>query len=696
MMHTHRETSKFRYKGALITVFMLLATAAVLVISPVRDYDTFWHIANGRAMAATGTIPTTELFSYTAAGKGFHNHEWLSQIILYFFYSQWDATGLIAFKVIVTIGICYLLYATCRLLGSGPVLSAILCLTAVIAALSRFSVRPQMFSILGLALIGMIFYGFRNGRFSNKTLYWLPLIVALWDCLHGALYGLVLIIAFVVAESIKPLLHQRFPSWTGSIPMSREKLRSLWFWTALTFAIALVNPYGILTYDVFVNLINGNTDAKYVGEFLPTPWQGYLPFWGLLSLTALLLLSGRKKIDPALILVFLPFAFIAIRFTRGVEAFAPVSVPILALTIGPLLESLEPKRFRLFRPAAAALVIIGLFSYIYLCKFSTPRGVDSFGTGINEDYLPAASVRFIKAVGLSGNMYNTDRYGGYISYFLAPERKIFQYNHPSIFKSFLGYLHDPKSLEQWNLNYALAGEELELKYIFSNDKWATIYREPAAAVMIRRTAQNQQLIDRYEMRVFHSQMSPAEVRRVAANPFAYPMLAREMATYLTFRHDQRVADLLAEIIMAPSSLKPEERLTMLSDAEKMNGDNAGLVAVTGLIHYLQKAYDPARSKFEHALKLKSDLPMARLNLAYLDYDTGNYQQALAEFNRFLEKSPQDTMAIYGAALSHYRLGQNQQAGELWQRYLQLDPAGQWADQARGYLAQIRQLSTGRR
>ncbi|HEX5691578.1 MAG TPA: hypothetical protein VFX76_16305, partial [Roseiflexaceae bacterium] len=45
-----------------------------------RDGDLGWHIALGRLILTSGTIPTHDLFSYTMHGQPFVPHEWLSEV----------------------------------------------------------------------------------------------------------------------------------------------------------------------------------------------------------------------------------------------------------------------------------------------------------------------------------------------------------------------------------------------------------------------------------------------------------------------------------------------------------------------------------------------------------------------------------------------------------------------------------------
>src|SRR4051812_48105464 len=51
------------------------------------DPDTYWHIATGRDIWASGQLPTTDVKSHTFYDHPWIAKEWLSQLILYSAYS---------------------------------------------------------------------------------------------------------------------------------------------------------------------------------------------------------------------------------------------------------------------------------------------------------------------------------------------------------------------------------------------------------------------------------------------------------------------------------------------------------------------------------------------------------------------------------------------------------------------------------
>src|SRR5919199_1067528 len=65
----------------LAAALMLIALRPLL--TPIPPNDFWWHMATGRIIATTGTIPTVDSFSYTRAGQPFYDQSWLAQLCMY-------------------------------------------------------------------------------------------------------------------------------------------------------------------------------------------------------------------------------------------------------------------------------------------------------------------------------------------------------------------------------------------------------------------------------------------------------------------------------------------------------------------------------------------------------------------------------------------------------------------------------------
>lgn len=675
---------------------LMLLTAVCLVIFPVRDYDTFWHVANGNAMWDQGRVIQEEIFSYSAKGTHFSNHAWLAQIVMYLFYALGGANGLLLFKVVLTVGIYGLLYLAGRLLGAERFDAAVFAAFAILAGLSRFTARPQLFSYLGLAGLCVVLHGFRTGRFHRLTLFLIPASVLLWDTLHGALYGYVLLLAFVAGETLKVLFRRALDQQGRNVAMDLTRFKSLWVWTIVTAIASLISPYGLRAYEGFWAVLRSDTNYAFAmtAEFMPTGWRGNEIFWVLLVLVFVVLFRTREtKMDITTILILLPFTYLATRYSRATAVFAIIVVPIAASCWAPFWESIPGCRAGQAGRRLAALISVAILiastGYIKFIRPAVSGGNVSgyaFGLGLNEDWFPVGGSRFIKAANLSGNMYNSDRLGGFLAYFAAPEHPIFHYNHPSIFKNTYRFMHDSSSRAQWDQGYAIVSKQAELS-MFAG--WVPVYWEPSAVVLVRPSKENREIINRYRISYFQPQLSDRQFREMLAAPVTAGSLIREMAIYLQFRKDERIATLFGEYLASSGISVPIlERQAYLQQVMEFNGGNSMLHTAYGMIYYQVKQLAAARESFHRALQVDSKLVQARLSLAYVELDDGHTDEAREHFAVILKRDEQNANAVYGLALTEMKAGESEAAKKAFRRYLKLVPAGNWADKAKGYLERL--------
>ena len=667
-----------------IPILLVLTIVGLLVTFPVQDFDIFWHLANGRAMVEQGTIINQEIFSFTAQGKHFSNHAWLAQIILFLIFKTWGASGLIGAKVLITIAIGSSLYAFSRRQGVPPLPAALICLLAFGASLFRYVVRPELFSSLFLALTGALLFSYRANTCSAKALAALPLIMVLWDFMHGALYGVILLFAFVMGETIKAALKAN-PTWP---PLPKARLKTLWLWGGITLALMLISPYGLRTYDIFLEFMNNNLMTSMTAEFQPTTLGGQPLFWVLLAATVGTLLVAGRRLDLTSLCVLIPFTALAIRYVRGIGPFSLVAALLLAVNLAPILAALSsaPDKTRRLNVLYALLLCAGL-GYALVYKFSSPPRYDSLGLGISADAFPVGSARFVKAANLTGNMYNTDRYGGYLAYALAPERKIFHYNHHLLFKALERYVHEPESRAQWRINYAIIGRADEWD-MFSKDGFVPVYWEPTGAVMIKKSAENREIIKRYGIRYFSPLMPKEEFLKQARNRTIMPVLARELGDYLAQRQDLEKADILVEMLANQAIVPPTLCLELLSRAAPYNANSPRLNASLGTLYYQQGRPEPAARHLRAALELDPNQVGAHFSLAYLLYDQQKFAEAADHFTAILGLNPRHPDTIYGLGLCFFQLRRYQEAKRSFQDYLDLVPDGPWAKEARNFLAEI--------
>lgn len=523
---------------------------ALLVIYPLSDFDTFWHLSNGRAMLEQHRVISKEVFSYTANGAPFENHAWLAQVIFEWIVEAFGLPGLTIFKALLVAVMVGLTYRTMRLYQVGSAVATLLTVWLVFASIYLLTERPNLFSLLFLALLAYLIESFRTGRHSARWLWILPPLFVVWDFLHGSVYGLVMLCAYVLGMSSTELARLQ---WKWLALMQVDKLRSLWIVVVVVLAAVAANPYGLLEYRFFADLVNGNALASMVGEFQRTPFiAAFVPFWITLGLAAWVALVGLRRKDFLPVAILLPFAYLAVRYSRATAPFMVLAVPLLAPWLNTSLQRvLGNARVQPFAKPVLTVIFVALAGYVAHYKFGEPRHVNSFGFGINPDFHPVAALKFLDANRVGGNQFNSGELGGYIAY-AAPHRKIFLYNHHQVFDVLTQSLWQPQALSRWNINYALLGYNWQrYRHLFPLEEWAVVYWEPATMVMLRRSAANRPIIAAHEIEYFSPQLSGEQVSAMARDPRVFPKLMSELADYLTYREDAEIAQVFATLIVIP-------------------------------------------------------------------------------------------------------------------------------------------------
>jgi hypothetical protein len=544
-----------------VALLLALLCSLIIVIYPISDPDMYWHLANGREMVDSGRIVSEEIFSYTHLGEHFYNHEWLSQIIFYLIWNHLGAYWLFGFKLLITAIVAIILYRIIRYAVGQPWVAAVLSTFAILAGIDRYVERPELFSLLNTALLSFILYGFSSGKLPRRALWFIPLILVVWDWLHGAVYGLAFFTMYVAGENLKRLpLFSRLEN-----AVSNDDLKYLNLCFAASLIAMLANPLGLLTYGDFFILALGMKGFDKVWELMPPTWADNPAIYLLTGWAVLLTLRKIRKADITQLMLLVSFGYLALHYGRATAIGAIVIVPIIARQLAPTLRNERNTFERNLYVATTALAAVFVLGNAYTIKFNAPWSPypRSFGYRVlNEGYYPAGSVRFIEAVGLTGNLYNNGDDGGYLAYYLAPERKIFRYNMP-LFGPHTYLFEHPEDVARWNFNYAIHKYPSEAQFLSPKSSWAWVYHEYRSLLAVRRTPENRELIEEYEIRYFDPSLSKAAFFSMANDPAKLPRLVFEMGVYLAYSHDDRIAKIWAALLTKHPEQLSQPRIRQL-------------------------------------------------------------------------------------------------------------------------------------
>ena len=334
--------SPWRFLFSIETLWVALVVVVAFAFgcrNPVRPNDFWWHLKVGEIIAATGQIPATDIFSYTAAGQPWLYQSWLAEVVFHALYALGGLELIAVAQGILVAGATGLVWLHGWSASRRIRLAVLTTFLTVGISVAHWNVRPQTFSYLLFALFGLILW--RDRQQGTRWVWVFPLLMALWVNLHGAFtLGLALIGLTLGGEALKrvalTLTHPHpCPSpyqGEGNVPSPWRRMGRLAAVGGLCLLACVVNPRGL---DITQYLVG--FQASEIAQTLGREWQPTSPreFAGMLFFAAALLCLAAlvyraRRIDLTDLFLLLAFGWLGLGAIRGTVWFGLVMAPILA------------------------------------------------------------------------------------------------------------------------------------------------------------------------------------------------------------------------------------------------------------------------------------------------------------------------------------------------------------------------------
>lgn len=405
-----------------------LVLLLVLFISTTRevtDPDFWWHLRAGQYIFETRTIPHTDIFSFTFAGREWITHEWLSEVLIYAVFKWLGWGGLVvAFALIVTVAFG-ISYANCEESGAHPLVSWVAVMLGAATTAPVWGVRPQMFSLLLTSIFMALLSHYLRG-YSRRFVWLLPPLMLLWVNLHGgyvlglaltmlALFGLVLD-GLIEKQSLSEILRHVGP---------------LAFAFIVCVLVVPLNPNGARMFSYPFETLSSTVMQEHIEEwFSPNFHQArFLPLAALMFATFAALALSVRRVRLSELLMLCATGYAVLRSGRHLPIFAFAAIPLLAEHASLWIKSHRPG-LRLAAPAKIvsrqqALLRSAVLVLALGVGVMNVRQVMARQSHVEAQEFPVSAVEFIVAENPPGPIFNWYDWGGYLIWKLYPERRVY-------------------------------------------------------------------------------------------------------------------------------------------------------------------------------------------------------------------------------------------------------------------------------
>lgn len=469
---------------SLPRLWAFLAVALPVVaglVAPLQTVDLTYHLRAGAQIANTGSIPSTDSWTFTAAGLPWTDQQWAAQVLLAVVdrFGAW--TGLVVFRAALVGLIFGCLFAIARRRGLSARTSALLTLAAFIVAAPALALRPQL---IAMALFALALLLVSERRRHPRAVWVVPLLAAAWANVHGSFFLAPLVLGLAWLED----LHDR-------APRRQETLAAV----LASAALACATPFGSGVWNYVVGLSTTPQVTSGVSEWQrTTPFEpaGLLFYASFVAVAVLVYRRGRSA-PWSTLMWLIAFAAIGAYAVRGIGWWSLGAVVPIA---GLLAASQAPRPAEVAtRPALRRLnaVVSILLAAVGVAVLPAWRPIDP-ATGAPDGILanaPPGINAALRNVSHPGDrLLNPQPWGSWFE-FALPDLRIAVDSRVEMFPAQVWSDYDrvvsggpgwQAQVDAWGVSLAVvAAGQAGLRERLLEAGWRSVYRDADGSVLVR-------------------------------------------------------------------------------------------------------------------------------------------------------------------------------------------------------------------
>lgn len=540
-MTAHENPKTINTIKALFIIILFVSFALQYLSVPVWDTDFWWHIATGKYIAETGSLPDQDPFSFTTELEENKNpfpewehfvlkQYWLSQLVLFFLFDSFGPAGIIILRSTLLIMTLLVVFWVLKKWSVSFPISFIFIFILFIASLQNLGERPVLFTIFFTALTFFLLEDFSENK--GKRIVLLFPLMFLWSNIHGGyVIGGIVIIVFIIGEGINIYLKKT--------AYSKKDIYLLYGASAASLGASFMNPTAWQAILIAVNIpfkykaIHENIQEYfspfylYANKIYPVNYE----YLFLLLIFPIIVVLRNKRIKLPHLMILTVFCFMSASARRLVIYYAVLASMILAKETHLLIKEFSHKHISESRYKQILTILIAascISTLIYFSgsaqKFWKNKTIIAYASAA-----PVKAVDFIENNHLEGNMFNDYGYGGYLAWRLYPRQKTFIDTRglDINIRTEYGWIMQAEEVEVRGNDGSVMQRQLwkmllnhyRINYIFltvvnpfyqihpvifhlaESDLWTLVYSDNQSVIFVRNEDRNKKIIAEYSLSV---------------------------------------------------------------------------------------------------------------------------------------------------------------------------------------------------
>ncbi|HPW45598.1 MAG TPA: hypothetical protein PKU96_04425 [bacterium] len=509
---------KERAPSGMILFMALLGLIVAAGFTKISGYDIWWHLKTGEIIFNTRQIPLNDIFSYTAMGNPWVNHEWLFQVMAWLLYSKIGLSSLTLLQFGIVAAMSIFLYSTFLRTTESKIAAMFGTALTTLSVADRVMMRPFL---IGLMLTAYFLFRLHSYVTKDKgSLFELPFLTILWVNVHaGGMIGPSLILAFAAGESLQRLIAIK-TKWGAQSPSSPDIIRKLWLVGITSTVAAIINPFGTETYTFSTSHFQMKAILSFTQEWIPVLDPrldgvfSQILFRILLLLTPLSFVVNRRSARLSHLGIWVIASMMVLKGRRFTADYAIMMTPIIFLNFRTLAG-----KFRVTAGAEnlrrwGSVLIVSVISLIAVRDGipATIRGgtAGELGLGIVSNF-PSGTADFLEREGIHGRMFNEMGLGGYLIFRRWPKELVFIDGRTPVYGDefyleYMDIIQNPRNLEallkKYGIDYMVfnAYQAWSMRhmhrYISTRPDWKLVYATSHGFVYLKDKPEYREKIER--------------------------------------------------------------------------------------------------------------------------------------------------------------------------------------------------------